>query len=457
MKFLVVSHHLPPNYKSGAELYAFRQALWLQNKGNIVRAVCVEDIEAPVSALEVKQDNYMGLDIERLYFNRLSYPNPLEASHYNPEIRDWMENFLREYKPDLMLVNACYLLGVGILEAAKKCGVPVVLTLHDFWFLCQRINLMKPDGSLCDGNVTGEDCALCLANDKRRYLVADQYSGNRVGKIMVQGARSGFTPLSWLLGGTEKIETLTQRRIRLKKAFDSVQAIIAPSSQLKQMFIKNGFTSEKIQHCRIGLDQEKIKALEVAKQTKNSKRIKPGLHIGFLGQVLPHKGLDVLLEAFRHLSQPDIILTIYGPMGRDKSYEKKIKELVSKDTRIKFAGTYLPEELTKIMSELDTVIVPSVCYENSPLVILEAQAAGVPVIASNLGGMAELVKHEKNGLLFERGNPRDLAAQITKLLEQDSLLEQLRTGAIQVKTLDEEFSELTKIYQDVLQNYIVVR
>src|SRR5690242_19758237 len=102
MKILVVSHQLPPKYRAGAELYALRQAMWLQAKGHTVRAVAVEDIEATVPRLEVHHEEYLGLEVDRLHFNRLAYPNVLEASHLNPEITEWMEEFLREYQPDIM-------------------------------------------------------------------------------------------------------------------------------------------------------------------------------------------------------------------------------------------------------------------------------------------------------------------------------------------------------------------
>jgi glycosyltransferase involved in cell wall biosynthesis len=455
MKFLVVSHHLPPKYRAGAELYALRQARWLQSKGHTVRAIAVEDIEAPVARLEVRHEPYQGLEIDRLYFNRLSYPNPLEASHLNPEIAAWLEEFLEQYQPDVMLVNACYLLGVGILQAARNKGVPVALTLHDFWFLCQRITLMQPDGTLCDGKVTSADCALCLSKDKRRYLWANKLTGGLAGRSLVAGAEAGLEPFLTLLGGKQKLETLALRRERLLAALQGVETVIAPSRYLRQIFIENGFPAEKIHCCRCGLDTERLAQLEHALVTRGtSNRTATGLRVGYMGQITPHKGVHVLLKAFQQFENPQASLSIHGAMGREPRYDRQLQQLAGADQRIRFAGAYNPEELPNILLGLDVVVVPSIWLENSPVTILEAHAAGLPVITTNLGGMAEMVQHEHNGLLFERQNAHDLANQLRRLQSEPELLARLKAGIAPVKSHDQEFSELLPIYETLVASRV---
>ncbi len=451
MKILVLSHHLPPRYKSGAELYALRQCLWLREQGHSVRAVAVEDIEARVSRLEVTTEASLGIPVDRLHFNRNSYPNPLAASYNNPEVADWLADTLREFQPDLMLVHACYLLGVGILEAARAQAVPVVLTLHDYWFLCQRITLMRPGGVLCDGKVSAADCALCLAKDSRRYLWADKLSGGLVGQALVAGGRAGKEPFVTLLGGRQKLETLAARRRDLLAALEGVQQIIAPSRFLKNVFVENGFPAHKIHYCGYGLDTEQLVAIKEASRLGQPIQSDRPLQVGYLGQILPHKGLDVLIKAFGYLaSDAPLRLTLHGAAGRDPAYDRRLSHLAGSDSRISFAGAYKAADLSGILSGLDVVVVPSIWLENSPLVIMEAQAAGVPVITTNLGGMAELVQHEVNGLLFARKDSRDLAAQLQRLLDEPDLLSRLRTGIAPIKSLDAEFNELWPIYERVI-------
>ncbi|MDB5080451.1 MAG: glycosyl transferase group 1 [Chloroflexi bacterium] len=459
MKIVVVSHQLPPNYRSGAELYAWQQCRWLQNQGHEVRAVAVEDIEARLPHLEARPEVYQGVPVTRLHFDRLNYPNPLEVSHNNPEVEAWFKTYLDEFEPELLLVNACYLLGVGILTAARQAGIPVVLTLHDFWFLCQRLTLMRPDGTLCDGQVTPADCALCLAKDRRRYLLADKLSGGLAGRALVAGATAGWQPFQQLLGGPRKLETLANRRRVLLEALGQVERIIAPSQYLKQVFVENNFPADKIHYCRYGLDTARLVSLEQERSRRDrlsgaGEGHRP-LRVGYLGQVLPHKGVDVLVEAFglvksRSADQAGISLTVHGEMGRNPAYDAKLHRLAAGDSRIKFAGAYNAAQLPEILLPLDLVVVPSIWLENSPIVIMEAQSAGIPVIATDLGGMAEMVRHGENGLLFARKDARDLAKQLQRLLDEPGLLARLRAGTVPVKSLDQEFAELVPLYSQVV-------
>ena len=98
---------------------------------------------------------------------------------------------------------------------------------------------------------------------------------------------------------------------------------------------------------------------------------------------------------------------------------------------------------------MDMLIIPSRWYENSPTVILEAQTFGLPVITTRLGGMQELVQHEKSGLLFELNNAKDLRAQIQRLLHEPKLLAQLRSGIPKVPTVDEEVGTIYAHYQQL--------
>ena len=125
--------------------------------------------------------------------------------------------------------------------------------------------------------------------------------------------------------------------------------------------------------------------------------------------------------------------------------------IIANDERISLAGSYKGyEEETRILSNLDVVVMPSLCYENSPNVILESFAQHIPVIASNLGGMAELVRHEGNGLVFNAGSAEDLARQLQRLCVEPELLPRLQAGIEPVKSVSEEIDELEHAYFDLI-------
>ena len=108
------------------------------------------------------------------------------------------------------------------------------------------------------------------------------------------------------------------------------------------------------------------------------------------------------------------------------------------------------EKLPSILANIDILVVPSIWYDNAPLVIQEAFASHTPVIATNLGGMAEQVHHEVNGLLFERGDVEDLSRQIYRICIDHFLLDRLIEGIPSVKTIEEEVSELESVYQNLV-------
>jgi glycosyltransferase involved in cell wall biosynthesis len=153
------------------------------------------------------------------------------------------------------------------------------------------------------------------------------------------------------------------------------------------------------------------------------------------------RSLSVELEA---------TLDIYGNLERYELYVEELRGLAGDDERITFAGPFPREEVGRVFSGLDVLVVPSRWYENQPGVILEAFAAGVPVVATDLGGMSEFVKHEKNGLLFELENAVDLAHQLRRLGEEPGLIQKLRTGIGPVKTVAEDADELEELYNTLL-------
>jgi glycosyltransferase involved in cell wall biosynthesis len=138
---------------------------------------------------------------------------------------------------------------------------------------------------------------------------------------------------------------------------------------------------------------------------------------------------------------------VYGNPAPFPRYTARLRRLSRRDPRVQLAGEYHGQaELTDILRSLDVVVVPSLWYENSPNVILEAFAHGTPVIASNLGGMAELVEDGVNGLVFEPGNAGDLARQLRRLLTEPDLLQRLQAGIQPVKSVAQEMDELEAIY-----------
>jgi glycosyltransferase involved in cell wall biosynthesis len=245
-------------------------------------------------------------------------------------------------------------------------------------------------------------------------------------------------------GWAPAIRALSDRTAALRDALMHADLVLAPSRFLRDLILQTGLPADRVVISRYGIDVPIPKPRIPADE--------PGLRIGFLGQLAPHKGVGVLIEAIRSLPGAPVRVRIYGDPHSHAGYADELQRLSRGDPRITFHGAYRHEHVYDLLAALDAIVVPSVVYENSPLVIQEAQAAHVPVLASRLGGMRELVTDEHDGLLFEPGNPQDLARQLRRLLNEPTLLERLRPDGTSVRTEDDEMRELLAHYRRLSRN-----
>ncbi|MBC7227216.1 MAG: glycosyltransferase family 4 protein [Thermoflexales bacterium] len=453
MDIVLAVHHFPPRYIAGAELYTYRLARGLIRLGHRVEVVCVESVTEGTLEPRCVSGEYEGIPVHRLFFNLALAPDPARWEFWNPQLGAWFRQFLEERQPDLVHFQAGYLLTGSVLEATQALRIPAILTLHDYWFLCPRIHLQRPDGSLCGVPDDPGECVWCRLTEKRRYRLPDRATGGAAGRL-ARGLLFRL-PLARLTGWSAKVEAIRERRERLGRALQDVNVLIAPSRFLAQMFVqREGLPPDRIRYLRYGLDHGAIQRPDPPEGDQQS-----GLRVGYLGQIAPHKGVHVLVEAFRSLGALDGVreLRIYGDMGRFPRYAEQLRRLAQGDPRIRFEGAVENHRVPEVLSGLDVLVVPSIWYENAPLTILEAHAAGVPVLASDLGGMAEMVRHGVDGLLFQVGDARDLAARLRELVENPDLLCRLRAGIGPVRTLEQEREELLEIYRTVTQSAEVWR
>jgi glycosyltransferase involved in cell wall biosynthesis len=440
---LIASHHFPPRYVAGAEQYAYRLVKWLIQNGHEAKVVYVDSVDYGNSPEPTcAEDNYDGIPVCRLRFNLDTVPDPFGWSYWNPAIGEWFEQFLVDYRPDLVHINSGYLLSASPVEAVKRLALPVVLTLHDYWFLCPYVGLLHPDGTLCPGPSEAIQCVWCMMTERRRYRLPDSLLQGKLGSAVTYLSR--HTPMRWLPGFNRRLEAMRDRRARVKHAFQRADVVVGLSRFLCDKHTEYGLQPRRMVFIGFGM--------EPRTQAAATERAGPGLRIGYLGQLAPHKGIDTLVKAFNQLSssRDSLYLEFHGGFGHCIGYEAEIRRLAAANPAIKFFGPYDNRRVGKILSGLDVVVVPSVWYENRPTVILEALAAKTPVIGSAIGGIPELITHGVNGLLFEAGTPSDLANQLRRLLDEPSLLSRLCNSIQPVKTIEEEMAELMQVYESLV-------
>lgn len=443
MKILFVSNGFPPLQWAGTETYTAGIAQELHHRGHQVQVLCGGDWTAGSTYWGGTVDEvYHDLPVCRLNVNWMRAPDPFSYLYNNPEVAEFLQEYLKKIEPDLIHVTSCERLSASVIGVAKAAGLPVVLSLTDFWFLCPRITLLRSDGENCDGQTSAWDCTRCLAQNAKIYRWP-RLMMSEEGVSHFIGALSRYPMLTRQRGLRGMIGDMEQRKRTLRELFAAVDYRITASSFVRDTFVQNGFT-EPIKLQPYGHD---IAWLDRYQGKTPSKR----LRIGFIGQIIETKGIHLLLQAVSLLQEKygnQIEVRIYGNLKKSIEYSSHLLSLAAGMDNVHFCGTYAHEQSGDIFANIDVLVVPSLWYD-FPLIMHEAFASKTPVIATNLAGMAEAVKHEINGLLFERADVRGFAAQIQRLLDEPDLLLQLQAGIKPVKTVDQEVNELEAIYRTV--------
>ncbi len=431
MKIILAVHHFPPKYTGGAELQAYQTAHTLLERGHQVQVICVESIESSSSPTLAWHDEiYDRIPVRRLTFDLGRSPDPFRWSYDNPLINEHLQQLIQEDRPDLLHLVSGYLIGAGALRVAAAAGIPRVVSLMDFWFICPRITLLRTNGELSTLPIEPARCAQCLAEDKRRFRWMGRLAPRLASAYWARQRHAA--------------SKIAVRRDFLLDALRSADAVITHSRFLREMFIQIGLPPAKVLASRQGVAPRELP------DRRSPKRESSALRVGYLGQIAPHKGVHVLVEALRLMPEAPIQLEIFGDQTRFPDYTRMLAAAIGGDDRIHFAGPYTPASLTSLLETLDLIVAPSLWYENSPNVILEAFAHRIPVAASRLGGMVELLGDGAHGLLFEPGDAQDLARVLREVLSTPEILAQIRRGLPPVKTIEAEMDELEKIYRLVV-------
>jgi glycosyltransferase involved in cell wall biosynthesis len=438
MTIVLVSPHYPPRFIGGVEHYTRRLAQRLRVAGHDVRVVAVERLDADhAEAVQVDETSDDGVPVSRLSLRRVDARGAATYTYDHPDIRAWFHGWLVRERPAVIHLQSGYLLGGAVLRAAAARQVPVIVTLHDFWFICPRITLLHPDQTCCAGPETPAGCAWCMATEQRRYRLPARLVGNRM--VSHAGPRLAASPLARLAGLRVRVQDADARRAALLPALATAAAILSPSRFVRDQLVRAGFDGDRITLLPYGIEPR----APVLRRDADGVR----LRLGFLGQIAPHKGLHVLIDAVRALPDASIELIIHGDLTREPAYVRALRASAAGDPRIIFAGPLGQADLDRLFQQIDALAVPSVWYENSPFVIHEARRAGLPVLASRLGGMAELIRHDEDGLLAEAGDAAAFARQLDRMIREPDLLTRLRGGVTPPPAIGDEVRALLRLYE----------
>jgi glycosyltransferase involved in cell wall biosynthesis len=416
----------------------------MRNHGWEARVVCIEHIDrGPADGLWWEDDVYQEVPVRRLSYDLSQAADSFRWEYHNPWIEAHLRQFLEEFQPQLFHQISGYVIGASALRAAQALGIPTVVTMTDFWFFCRRLTLVQPTGRVSDHTrFDAQACARCLLEEKRRFRLPTE--------VFPPLADLGWgliyrTGVEEKLGLRRIVEQFEQRNLLLMNTLEQTRVIICPTPFLIETLLAHGFEKSKLSLNSHGLDRSSWLPAEPGSQSDGVFRI------GYMGQIIEQKGVHLLLEALPKLktTRPVEVL-IYGDEQVFPGYASRLRKLADGDGRFKMMGKYDYPSVGRLLSSLDVLVIPSTWNEIGPWVMYEAFSMQTPVIASNIPNMSYVVRHEQNGLLFERANSSDLARQIQRFLDEPGLRQRLAAGAPPVRTIDMEMADLQQVYSSLV-------
>jgi glycosyltransferase involved in cell wall biosynthesis len=224
------------------------------------------------------------------------------------------------------------------------------------------------------------------------------------------------------------------------KIIRKASAVVAPSRFVARIFEREVDGLQVLINPH-GIRQSNIKTNNRVYKTNDN------IRFGYIGNLAIHKGAHVLVSAFAAINSLGASLKIFGN-GQD-AYTKKLAEM-SGETDVKFMGAFQPQELSNVLDQIDVLVAPSICYETYSFVVHEALASEVPVIASNLGGMAEQIEDGINGFTFQAGDVQELQTKMQIIIVNPPLLNKIKEDIrlmTFVPNIEQESYRYNQIYQ----------
>jgi glycosyltransferase involved in cell wall biosynthesis len=418
MKILQVVHQFLPRHLGGTEIYTYELSRVL-NAHHEVTVFCAErgrtGTEEP--SVEVSQlDSLPVITVHRPLTGLAGTPPGFILGSYRSRLveRSFTEH-LDRVRPDIVHFQHLFGLSCALPRIARARGIPTLLTLQDYWFMCSNIQLFKPDGQTCNGS-WGWSCAQCMGIYKRRWLAPAQPA----------------LALFFLL-----------RNQYVRQALSDIDFFVAPSHFLLERFRRWCGDRKPMLYLEYGIDTPSFG--QGGRQEQAA-----GLRVAYLGGILPHKGVHILIEALRQVQSPNIELYIYGDLSTFPRYGERIARS-SAGLPIHLEGRVARDRVPEVLASADVLVVPSLWYENSPLVIQEALASGVPVLVADGGAMVEKIRPDVDGLVFRRGDAGDLAAKLDSLARDPSLLRRLKDNIRPPQSIGDGAQKLEGIYQGLVE------
>lgn len=409
-RVLFVCHNHPAFHPGGTEIFAYDlfREIDTSDRAESMLLACANAIhrgQRPGTNFQTIGRTPNELVLWTGHFDRF-FLSQIDLHGIVPEFAD----LLRTFRPDIVHFHHVLMVGIELLFLVRRVlpKAGIVVTLHDYYPICPNDGQMVKAGSheLCK-EASPDACHKCFPEQQPDQFVL--------------------------------------RRKHIQTLFSVVDQFIAPSRFLKARYVAWGLPAERIDVVANGrprVDPAPPRLLDPG-QRRNA--------FGYFGNLSPYKGVLVALQAAGHLravGEDDFTMAVNGgaPFQSDAfraAFDAGVRENAP---NVVHNGPYSQGDIARLMTEVDWVIVPSIWWENAPLVVQEAAQHRRPVICSDIGGMAESVQDNINGLHFRVANARDLARVMRRAMTEDGLWERLAAASPRVPTLRDCARQHLRVY-----------
>ena len=411
MRILQLVHQYMPDYVGGTEFYTRWLSHTLIQRGHPV------SIFYRRSAEGVGQDHRLenGVHVWTTWAGLLSPTRRFLATFRAPRITRAFDQVVEETHPDLVHIQHLMGLPAALSHSVQERRIPVVITLHDYWWVCANAQLLT--------NYSQQVCA-----GPRAYLNCARCALARADHARLWPA---LPPAAALLAWRNHL---------LRQTIQAADRLIAPSEFVRRWYASHGAPVDRLVTIPHGLEYP-------AHRSPRRRRPDEPLRISYIGGLSWQKGVHVLVEAFRGIQEAGE-LWIAGDESFDPAYVAELRARAAPGVR--FLGRLTRDAVWETLAQVDVVVVPSLWYETFSFIVSEAFAMGIPVVASHFGPLADRARDNVDGLLVPPGNVSAWRATLQRLAREPDLLARLRTNVRPPLTLEEHTQQIEALYTQIV-------
>lgn len=424
MRILLACHQFFPRFYTGTETLTLEVASELRTRGHEIAILTTEPI-LPGDPLpgnpEVREEVYEGFQVWKLVA-----PVPtdvierLDRESFESPLIGFFARVLDEWNPEVAYIFHLMRLTSSLTDQLLARRIPTYFIPTDFWMICPTYQLVRYDTSLCS-TCGPHKCYQCLLD----LYITKNGKGYDLSSILKIAQR--YPGLASLLHKRTRVilKVIAKRHERHIKLISSLQGVFFPNQFMQRTFHTNNLRN----------DNEYIIPFPIPERSKAVFNLEAPqrdgpLKVAFIGTLRQTKGPQILLNACARMSRRnDIEVNIWGAAS-DKSFESALRNAAEGIPWVYFRGTFPQEKLADVLKDAHVVVIPSLWFENTPLVALSTLASRRVLIVSDVGGLSSLVDDGVSGLVFPPGDSGALASLLTRLAERRELVEEISRRVI---------------------------